>query len=151
MFSIIELALPQRRCRSDVALSKDTLKGVEHLQIRASAEDYLETILLLTKRSGSVRSIDIVSEMGFSKPSISIAMKKLREDELIQMDKDGYITLTKKGLPVAEQVYNRHSTLFEWLVENGVSESNAANDACRMEHILSDETFNMIKKQISKD
>ena len=120
------------------------------MQIRESAEDYLETILLLTRKGGSVRSIDIVDEMGFSRPSVSIAMKKLREGGLIQMDQEGYITLTKEGLESAEQVYNRHSTLYEWLIKIGVSEKNAANDACRMEHILSEETFNMIKKQAVK-
>ena len=117
------------------------------MQIRASAEDYLETILLLSKKMGAVRSIDIVGEMGFSKPSVSVAMKKLREDGLIQMDPDGYIILTEKGLEAAEQVYGRHSTLYDWLIKNGVSEKIAALDACRMEHILSDETFDMIKRQ----
>jgi Mn-dependent DtxR family transcriptional regulator len=115
------------------------------MQVRASAEDYLETILLLSKKIGAVRSIDIVGEMGFSKPSVSVAMKKLREDEMITMDADSYITLTEKGLFVAEQVYTRHSTLFDWLTQNGVSAKTAAMDACRMEHILSDETFAMIK------
>ena len=116
------------------------------MQIRASAEDYLETILLLSKKTGAVRSIDIVSDMGFSKPSISVAMKKLRENEMISVDKDGYITLTEKGEQIAEQVYERHSTLYDWLVSIGVSERIAATDACRMEHILSADTFLAIKK-----
>jgi Mn-dependent DtxR family transcriptional regulator len=106
----------------------------------------LETILLLSKKTGAVRSIDIVEEMGFSKPSISVAMKKLREGELIQMDADGYITLTPKGIETAEQVYDRHSTLYDWLVSIGVSEKIAAADACRIEHVLSDETFEAIKR-----
>jgi len=115
------------------------------MQIRSSAEDYLETILLLTKRAGSVRSIDIVDEMGFSKPSVSVAMKKLRKDELINMDESGHITLTDKGEEAAKQVYDRHSTLYNWLISIGVNEKTAAGDACRMEHILSEETFEAIK------
>jgi Mn-dependent DtxR family transcriptional regulator len=84
--------------------------------------------------------------MGFSKPSVSVAMKKLRENDMILMDEDGYITLTKKGEQAAEEVYGRHSVLFDWLVSIGVSEKNAAADACRMEHILSAETFERVKK-----
>ena len=116
------------------------------MQIRSSAEDYLETILLLSKRIGAVRSIDIVDEMGFSKPSVSVAMKKLREKELIYMDEEGYIKLTEKGESAAEQVYERHSVLCGWLVNIGVNLKQAEEDACRMEHILSRETFLAIKK-----
>ena len=115
------------------------------MSIRASAEDYLETILLLSRKMGAVRSIDIVEEMGFSKPSVSIAMKKLRETQMIEMDSDGFITLTTNGLEAAEAVYARHSTIYDWLVKNGVSANIAALDACRMEHIISEETFQMIK------
>ncbi|MDR1409650.1 MAG: metal-dependent transcriptional regulator [Oscillospiraceae bacterium] len=115
------------------------------MQIRSSAEDYLETILLLSKKTGAVRSIDIVEEMGFSKPSVSVAMKKLRKDDFIRMDDDGHITLTEKGEQAAESVYERHSTLYDWLVGIGVSEKIAAADACRMEHILSEEAFAAIK------
>jgi Mn-dependent DtxR family transcriptional regulator len=117
------------------------------MEIRASAEDYLETILLLTKKIGSVRSIDIVDDMGFSKPSVSVAMKKLRENELINMDEDGYITLTANGRQAAEKVYERHSILYDWLVSIGVDEKIAAGDACRMEHILSPDAFSAIKRQ----
>ena len=120
------------------------------MEIRASAEDYLETILLLSKKTGVVRSKDIVEEMGFSKPSISVAMKKLRENELICMDEDGYITLTEKGRDVADQVYDRHSTLYNWLISIGVGETTAAADACQMEHILSEETFKCIKNSLNK-
>ena len=109
----------------------------------------METILLLSKKTGSVRSIDIVEEMGFSKPSISVAMKKLRESNLILMDEDGYITLTEEGEQAAEQVYERHSTLYEWLVSIGVSSTTAAVDACRMEHILSEDSFAAIKKLVT--
>lgn len=118
--------------------------------MRSSAEDYLETILLLTKKTRSVRSIDIVEEMGFSKPSVSVAMKKLRKDKLIDMNADGYITLTDKGEEAAKQVYERHSTLYDWLVSIGVDEKTAAGDACRMEHILSEEAFKAIQRHLKK-
>ena len=116
------------------------------MKIRASAEDYLETILLLSKKNGSVRSVDIVDTMGFSKPSVSIAMKKLREDGLIRMDEDGHITLTKKGGQAARDVYDRHSTIYDWLVSIGVDDKTAAADACRMEHVLSEKSFSAIKR-----
>jgi Mn-dependent DtxR family transcriptional regulator len=116
------------------------------MQVRASAEDYLETILLMSKKIGAVRSIDIVGEMGFSKPSVSVAMRKLRENKMIQMDIEGFINLTDKGMEIAERVYERHSALYDWLTQNGVSEKQAALDACRMEHIISDETFETIKR-----
>ncbi|MCL2679732.1 MAG: metal-dependent transcriptional regulator [Dehalococcoidia bacterium] len=116
------------------------------MQIRSSAEDYLETILLLSRKTGEVRSIDIVEEMGFSKPSVSIAMKKLRENELIDMNDDGYINLTEKGLLAAKQVYERHATLYDWLVSIGINKKLAAADACRMEHVLSEDTFSAIKR-----
>ncbi len=116
------------------------------MQVRASAEDYLETILLLSKKTGMVRSIDIVNDMGFSKPSVSVAMKKLREDGMIGMDSGGYITLTGKGEQAAERVYERHSALYDWLVSIGVPPPSAAADACRMEHIISDDTFQAIRR-----
>jgi len=116
------------------------------MQIRPSAEDYLETILLLSKKKGAVRSVDIGDEMGFSRPSVSVALKKLREDGLAAMDADGFITLTEKGEAAAAQVYDRHSTLFDWLLALGVSETAAATDACRMEHVLSDESFAAIRR-----
>ncbi len=115
------------------------------MNIQSSAEDYLETILLLSKKIGMVRSIDIVNDMGFSKPSVSVAMKKLREREMITMDSDGFIALTEKGEHAAEKVYDRHSTLYDWLVSIGLEEKQAAANACRMEHILSEEAFSAIK------
>ncbi|MDR2525393.1 MAG: metal-dependent transcriptional regulator [Oscillospiraceae bacterium] len=116
------------------------------MEIRASAEDYLETILLLSRKAGSVRSIDIVGEMGFSKPSVSIAMKKLRENGMIQMDADSEIHLTEQGVAAATRVMDRHETIYDWLRGNGVSETAAAADACRMEHIISEETYAVIRK-----
>jgi DtxR family Mn-dependent transcriptional regulator len=116
------------------------------MQIHKSAEDYLEAILMLKERNGAVRSIDIVNETGFSKPSISIAMKHLRESGYINMDSDGYITLTERGLAVAERIYDRHKVLTKFLVTLGVDEKTAAADACKMEHDLSDETFQKLKE-----
>jgi Mn-dependent DtxR family transcriptional regulator len=116
------------------------------MQIRTSAEDYLETILLLSKKTGAVRSIDIVGETGYSRPSVSVAVKKLREGGLIKVDGDGFITLTGEGLETANRVYERHSAIYDWLVAGGVNEKTAAVDACRMEHVISDETFAIIKK-----
>ena len=121
------------------------------MQIRSSAEDYLETILLLSKKTGAVRSIDIVDQMGFSKPSVSVAMKKLRENNLIHMDEDGYITLTEDGETAAAQIYERHSVLYDFLVSIGVSQKQAAADACRIEHVLSEDTFLAIKKLSEKN
>jgi Mn-dependent DtxR family transcriptional regulator len=116
------------------------------MEIRASAEDYLETILLLSRKTGAVRSIDVAGETGYSRPSVSVAVKKLREGGFIKVDSDGFITLTAIGLDAAEHVYERHSVIYEWLVASGVNEKSAAIDACRMEHVISNETFSVIKK-----
>lgn len=120
------------------------------MKIRASAENYLETILILSHRIGAVRSIDIVNELGFSKPSVSIAMKNLRENGYITMDADGYITLTDKGRSIAETMYERHTSLSDWLIFLGVDRKTAVEDACRIEHVISAESFEAIKKHIPK-
>ena len=118
------------------------------MQIRESAENNLETILILSQRKGKgeVRSIDIVNELEFSKPSVSVAMKNLRENGYITVDKDGYIRLTDKGLEIAEKMYERHTLLSQWLIKLGVDEKVAVEDACRMEHVISAESFAAIKK-----
>lgn len=118
------------------------------MQIRESAENYLETILILSQRKGKgeVRSIDIVNELELSKPSVSVAMKNLRENGYITVDKDGYIRLTDKGLEIAEKMYERHTLLSQWLIKLGVDEKVAVEDACRMEHVISAESFAAIKK-----
>ena len=118
------------------------------MHIRESAENYLETILILSqsKGKGEVRSIDIVNELEFSKPSVSVAMKNLRENGYITVDKDGYIRLTDKGLEIAEKMYERHTLLSQWLIKLGVDEKVAVEDACRMEHVISAESFAAIKK-----
>ncbi len=115
-----------------------------------SMEDYLETILILKNKRGKVRSIDIVSELGYTKASVSIAMKGLREKNLITMDEVGYITLTKNGKQIAEKILERHTLISDWLIRLGVSEDVAREDACRIEHDISEETFNILKKHCLK-
>lgn len=113
-----------------------------------SQEDYLETILILQKRCGQVRSIDIANEMNFTKPSVSVAMKNLREKGYIVMADNGYITLTESGKQRAESVLERHTVLTEWLISIGVSRETAQQDACKVEHDLSIESFEAIKKSL---
>ncbi len=116
------------------------------MKIQESAENYLETILILSERIGNVRSIDIVNELSFTKPSVSVAMKNLRENGYIRMDHDGYITLTETGREIADMIYERHRLLSGWLMQLGVSEKTATEDACRMEHVISRESFEAIKR-----
>ena len=118
--------------------------------IHESAEDYLESILVLQERRGHARSIDIVNELGYSKPSVSIAMKKLRESGYITMAADGIITLNESGLEVARRVYGRHKTITKLFALLGVSQEQAAADACKVEHDLSDETFRCISEFVAK-
>ena len=118
------------------------------MKIHQSAENYLETILMLTNRNGSCRSIDIANELGYSKPSVSIAMKNLREKKYIDVDDNGYITLTDAGLKQAENVLEKHTILSNWLIGLGVNPEIALEDACRMEHDISEESFLAIKNHI---
>ena len=120
------------------------------MKIHESAENYLETILILQKRQGQVRSIDIASELSFSKPSVSVAMKNLRLNGYIDVSKDGYITLLDKGREIAEKMYERHTLFSDWLIALGVSPQVAAEDACRIEHVISDETFEAFKAHAAK-
>ena len=113
--------------------------------LHESAEDYLETILVLFERNGQVRSIDIVKEMNFSKPSISIAMKKLRENGYIRMDVNGLITLTDEGRLIAERIYSRHKLLTKVLEAIGIDEKKAEDEACKIEHDIDDETYDRIR------
>ena len=121
-------------------------KGDVTMKIGESAENYLETILVLMARNGSVRSIDIANELNFSKPSISIFMKNLKAAGYIKIDNCGLITLTESGKAIAETIYERHRLLSEWLVKLGVSPETAAADACKIEHVISAESFEAIKK-----
>ena len=116
------------------------------MNIYESAEDYLEAILILKERLGMVRSIDIVREKNFSKPSVSVAMKKLRENGYIEMNADGFITLLPPGEAMAQRIYTRHRVLSQFLEHLGVSPENAAADACKIEHDLSDESFQKIRE-----
>lgn len=111
------------------------------MKIHESAEDYLEQILMLKEQKGSVRSIDIAVAMGFSKPSVSIAMKNLRENGYISVDADGFITLEEPGLEIARRIYDRHRKLTAFFVALGVDADVAAHDACKIEHDLSEETY----------
>ena len=119
------------------------------MKIQESAENYLETILIIHNRQGNVRSIDIANELGFSKPSVSVAMKNLRTNGYIEVDKEGFITLLDKGREIADKIYERHTLLSAWLVRMGVSAEVAAEDACRMEHVISAETFERLKEHVS--
>lgn len=116
------------------------------MQINESAENYLETILMLGKRLPVVRSVDIATELGFKKSSVSIAMKNLREKKHITVSESGFITLTESGRAIAEDIYERHQLLSQWLTALGVDPEVAAEDACRIEHVLSKESFDALKK-----
>ena len=115
------------------------------MKIQESAENYLETILILSEKKAHVRSIDIATELNFSKPSVSIAMKNLRENGYIIMKPDGYITVTEKGRAIADTIYERHQVISKMLMMLGVSEQTATEDACRIEHVISPESFEAIK------
>ncbi|MBQ3136992.1 MAG: metal-dependent transcriptional regulator [Clostridia bacterium] len=116
------------------------------MKIHQSAENYLETILMLTNRNGSCRSIDIANELGFSKPSVSVAMKNLRENGYIDVMGDGKILLREPGRIIAERLYERHTVLTGAFMKLGVDEETASEDACKIEHIISEETFEAIRK-----
>mgnify|MGYP002638571872 CR=1 FL=1 len=118
------------------------------MSVNESAENYLETILILSKSRPVVRSVDIAEELGFKKSSVSVAMKNLREKEHITVTKEGFIYLTDTGREIAEMIYERHELLTGWLVALGVDPQTAATDACRMEHVISPESFAAIKKHI---
>ena len=120
------------------------------MKIKESAENYIETIYMLSRRQGEVRSIDIANALEFSKSSVSIAMKNLRENGYIEVDGAGYISLTRLGLDIAERMYERHTILTEFLVSLGVDPEVAAEDACRIEHVISGESFDAIKAHAAR-
>ncbi len=118
------------------------------MNVNESAENYLETILILSKKNPVVRSVDIAEELGFKKSSVSVAMKNLREKENITVTKEGYIYLTESGRAIAEMIYERHEFLTSWLTSLGVDAAIAAEDACRIEHVISPESFQAIKSNV---
>lgn len=113
-----------------------------------SMEDYLETIYVLTKRLPVVRSIDIATELGYSKPSVSVAMKNLRNKGFVTVSQEGYITFTEQGEALASETFERHTVISNWLISLGVSPETASEDACKIEHDISRETFQALKKHI---
>jgi Mn-dependent DtxR family transcriptional regulator len=120
------------------------------MSIQESGEMYLETIRILSEGAKPVRAIDVGEYMGYSKPSVSRAMGILKSEELISVDSNGYITLTAKGLEIANKMYERHRLLTEFLISIGVDEKIATEDACRIEHCISEQSFNAIKEIVSK-
>ncbi len=121
------------------------------MKIQESAENYLETILMLEQSKGRVRSIDIAVELGFSKPSVSVAMKQLRENGYVEMTAGNFLLLTDKGREIAQRMYERHTLLTDWLVFLGVDRKTAAADACRIEHVVSQESFEKIREHVRRE
>ena len=136
-----------RRARTNPGCSPETTGGIE---VKESGEMYLETILILSKEKNFVRAIDVAEYMGFSKASVSRALSKLKADSYIIVDSDGFIAFTEKGRQHAEKIYERHLILTDILMALGVSEETATDDACKMEHVISDETLNAIKEHLNK-
>jgi Mn-dependent DtxR family transcriptional regulator len=125
-----------------------TEREMTALKIQESAEMYLETILVLGQKNPTVRAVDVAAELNYKKSSVSVAMKNLRENDCIRVDEDGSITLTDKGRQIAETMLERHTLLSDWLITLGVDPAVAVDDACRMEHIISAESFEAIKKHV---
>ncbi|MBD5460117.1 MAG: metal-dependent transcriptional regulator [Lachnospiraceae bacterium] len=120
------------------------------MNVNESAENYLETILILSKSHPVVRSVDIAEELGYKKSSVSVAMKNLREKEHITVSREGFITLTQSGRAIAEMIYERHELLSAWLIRLGVDAKTAVEDACRIEHVISPESFEAIKNHVKE-
>lgn len=119
------------------------------MKINESSENYLETILMISHKKPHVRSIDIANELEFTKPSVSVAMRNLRENGYVMVDDEGYITLTEAGKQIAETMYERHTMLSNWLMYLGVDKETAVEDACRIEHVVSAKSFQAIKEHIT--
>ena len=128
--------------------AKNVRRNEEKMAVNESAENYLETILILSRQLPVVRSVDIAAELGFKKSSVSVAMKNLRQKEHIIMDKSGFITLTPSGRAIAEMIYERHELLSSWLMQLGVDKNVALEDACKIEHVISKESFDAIKRHL---
>lgn len=130
---------------------KMTIRGGMVVHIHESAENYLETILILKQKNGLVRSVDIANYLSITKPSVSVAMKAFREEGYVHMDESGFISLTQRGLAIAEKIYERHQVIAQALMSLGVSESVAYADSCKIEHDISDESFAQIKAHFLKN
>ena len=120
------------------------------MKTQESMENYLETIYVLDQKTGFVRSVDVATELGFSKPTVSVALKKFRENGYVIVDENSHITLTEKGLEIAERIYERHNCIAKLLMGMGVDEKIAYEDACRLEHHLSDATFRCMQKYVEQ-
>ena len=118
------------------------------MQVNESSENYLETILMLSKTHPVVRSVDIATELNFKKSSVSVAMKNLRENGYVLVSREGHITLTDKGMEIAQTMYERHTLISDWLKALGVNPKTAVEDACRIEHVISAESFEAIKRHV---
>lgn len=125
-------------------------KEVDTLSIQESGEMYLETILVLSRKNSNVRSVDVANTLDYRKSSVSVAMKKLRESGYIEMSDEGYITLTDTGRRIAESMFERHNVISNWLITLGVDEDVALEDACRVEHVISNESFEAIKRLVEE-
>jgi Mn-dependent DtxR family transcriptional regulator len=126
------------------------IEGGGTMALHESAEMYLETIYLLSRRSTNVRSIDIAEHMSYSKPSVSRALGLLKQGGYVAVDSDGFILLTQTGLAVAQKIFERHTVISQLLIGLGVSENTATEDACKIEHVISDETFHAVKKYLDR-
>lgn len=131
-------------------LMKNYAKGGFPVNLQESGEMYLETIYILSQKSSCVRAIDVGEYMGYSKPSVSRAMGLLKQAGYVTADRDGFLTLTESGLKIASKIYERHTVLQNMLIRLGVDETTAAADACRMEHVISDESFDAIRRHLGK-
>lgn len=120
------------------------------MKIRKAAEDYLEAMLMMKEKHGYIRSIDIANELGVTKPSVTYTTKRLRENGYITMDKDGLITLTDSGMEIASRIYGRHKTLTAFLIRLGVNDQTAREDACKIEHDLSEETYSALCRHVAE-
>lgn len=132
-------------------MSYISAKGVLIMNHNESVEDYLETILIIGEEKPVVRSVDIANETGFSKPSISVAVKNMKAKDYITVSDEGYITLTDSGRAIAERVYDRHKFFRKWLIDLGVDEETANDDACRIEHVITEKTFEAIKNSVKEN
>lgn len=128
-----------------------TMKLVKpHMKIQKASEDYLESMLMMKEQHGYIRSVDVADHLGVTKPSVTYATKQLKQNGLITMDRDGLITLTESGMEIADRIYTRHKTLTEFFIRIGVDEKTAREDACKVEHDLSEKTFAAICEHVAK-